>query len=178
MSAAARGRRAAHRADRMHAKEPGERTGSRPKPPEAGARSASLEPGRAPGYSDHHSCSIPRRRLEDAARDQEHGVRARRPGGRCSTISSGADCERRSWSSSTAHRASKRRWRRCQPVPNVEQAGIKSDFAFPPKSSFARVQPARLRHRLIFPRALNILRTNVEIYSLNAGMRLPRAKRF
>src|SRR5208337_3951318 len=29
---------------------PGERTGSRPKPPEAGARSASLEPGRAPGY--------------------------------------------------------------------------------------------------------------------------------
>ena len=30
-----------------------------------------------------------------------------RPGVRCSTISSGADCERRSWSSSTARRASK-----------------------------------------------------------------------
>src|SRR5277367_4641403 len=58
MSAAARGRRAAHRADRMHAQKTGERTGSRPKPPEAGARSASLEPGRAPGYSDHHSCSL------------------------------------------------------------------------------------------------------------------------
>ena len=44
---------------------------------------------------------------EDAARDQEHGRgRRRRPGVRCSTISSGADCERRSWSSSTARRAS------------------------------------------------------------------------
>jgi hypothetical protein len=51
MSEASRGRRAAHRADRMDAKEPGERMGSRPKPPEAGARSASLEPGRPPGYS-------------------------------------------------------------------------------------------------------------------------------
>ncbi len=50
MSAPSRGRRAAHCADRMQAKKPGERTGSRPKPPEAGARSASLEPGRAPGY--------------------------------------------------------------------------------------------------------------------------------
>jgi hypothetical protein len=58
MSAAARGRRSAHCADRMHAQKTGERTGSRPKPPEAGARSASLEPGRAPGYSDHHSCSL------------------------------------------------------------------------------------------------------------------------
>ena len=52
MSGPSRGRRAAHRADRLDAKKPGERTGSRPKPPEAGARSASLEPGRAPGYSD------------------------------------------------------------------------------------------------------------------------------
>src|SRR5208282_776926 len=50
MSETSHGRRAAHRADRMNAKKPGERTGSRPKPPEAGARSASLEPGRAPGY--------------------------------------------------------------------------------------------------------------------------------
>jgi hypothetical protein len=57
MSAAAGGRRAAHCADRMHAQKTGERTGSRPKPPEAGAQRASLEPGRAPGYSDHHSCS-------------------------------------------------------------------------------------------------------------------------
>ena len=44
------------------------------------------------------------------------GGKARRPGVRCSTISSGADCERRSWSSSTARRASKRRWRRCGPT--------------------------------------------------------------
>ena len=44
------------------------------------------------------------------------GGEARRPGGRCSTISSGADCERRSWSSSTARRAWKRRWRRCGPT--------------------------------------------------------------
>ena len=36
------------------------------------------------------------------------GGKARRPGVRCSTISSGADCERRSWSSSTARRASKK----------------------------------------------------------------------
>ena len=43
-------------------------------------------------------------------------ARARRPGARCSTISSGADCERRSWSWSTARRASKRRWRRCGPT--------------------------------------------------------------
>ena len=35
--------------DRMSANLPGERTGSRPKPPKAGARSASLEPGRTPG---------------------------------------------------------------------------------------------------------------------------------
>ena len=56
MSGPSRGRRAAHRADRLNAQMPGERTGSRPKPPEAGARSASLEPGRAPGYSDQYSC--------------------------------------------------------------------------------------------------------------------------
>ena len=49
------------RADRMHAKKPSERTGSRPKPPKAGAQSASLEPSRAPGYPDHHSCSPPLR---------------------------------------------------------------------------------------------------------------------
>jgi transposase-like protein len=35
---------------------------------------------------------------------------------RCSTISSGVDCRRRSWSSSTARRVSKRRWRRCGPT--------------------------------------------------------------
>ena len=56
MSGPSRGRRAAHRADRLNAQMPGERTGSGPKPPEAGARSASLEPGRAPGYSDQYSC--------------------------------------------------------------------------------------------------------------------------
>ena len=54
---ASRGRRSAHRADPLLAKETGGRTGSRPKPPEAGARSASLEPGRAPGYANLHSCS-------------------------------------------------------------------------------------------------------------------------
>ena len=43
-------------------------------------------------------------------------ARARRPGARCSTISCGADCQRRSWSSSTARRVSKRRWRRCGPT--------------------------------------------------------------
>jgi hypothetical protein len=37
-------------------KKPGERTGSRPQPPEAGARRASLDPGRAPGYRELHSC--------------------------------------------------------------------------------------------------------------------------
>jgi hypothetical protein len=58
MSAAAPGRRAAHCADRMHVQKTGERTGSRPKPPKAGAQRASLEPGRAPGYSNHHSCSL------------------------------------------------------------------------------------------------------------------------
>src|ERR1700728_4297825 len=42
--------------------------------------------------------------------------KARRPRVRCSTIWSGADCERPRWSSSTAHRASKRRWRRCGPT--------------------------------------------------------------
>ncbi len=56
MSEASRGRRAAHRADCMDAKKTGERTGSRPKPPKAAARSASLEPGRAPGYAELHSC--------------------------------------------------------------------------------------------------------------------------
>src|SRR5437868_1264249 len=37
----------------------GQRTGSRPQPPEAGARSASLEPGRSPVYFQH-SCSVGR----------------------------------------------------------------------------------------------------------------------
>ena len=41
---------AALRVDRMKAKQTGERTGSRPQPPEAVPRSASLEPGRSPGY--------------------------------------------------------------------------------------------------------------------------------
>jgi len=36
--------------DRMNASQTGGRPGSRPQPPEAGARSASLEPGRSPGY--------------------------------------------------------------------------------------------------------------------------------
>src|SRR5438874_7781337 len=38
------------RVDCMNAEQTGERTGSRPKPPKAGARSASLEPGRSPVY--------------------------------------------------------------------------------------------------------------------------------
>jgi len=42
--------RSAPGVDRMKANQPGERMGSRPKPPQAGARSARLEPGRAPGY--------------------------------------------------------------------------------------------------------------------------------
>ena len=50
MTNASVGRRAAQRADRMTSSQTGERTGSRPKPPKAGARSASLEPGRSPGY--------------------------------------------------------------------------------------------------------------------------------
>jgi hypothetical protein len=37
-------------ADGLVAHQPGEPTGSRPQPPKAGARSASLEPGRSPGY--------------------------------------------------------------------------------------------------------------------------------
>ena len=37
-------------ADGLVAQQPGERMGSRPQPPKAGARSASLEPGRSPGY--------------------------------------------------------------------------------------------------------------------------------
>ena len=55
--ATTRGRRPG--VDRMQTKQTGARTGSRPKPPEAGAQSASLEPGRAPGYSSNknHSCS-------------------------------------------------------------------------------------------------------------------------
>src|SRR5439155_2716615 len=36
----------------------GQRTGSRPQPPEAGARSASLEPGRSPVYFQHSCSSI------------------------------------------------------------------------------------------------------------------------
>ena len=42
--------RSALGADRMMRYLPGERSGSRPKPPQAVARSASLEPGRSPGY--------------------------------------------------------------------------------------------------------------------------------
>jgi transposase len=64
------GRRAAHRADRLHAKKTGERTGSRPKPPKAGARSASPEAGRAPGYRQtsqlHTPALSPRRASKDA----------------------------------------------------------------------------------------------------------------
>ena len=59
MSEPSRSRRAAHRADRMDAQKTGERTGSRPKPPEAGARNASFEPDRAPGYLEPHSCCRP-----------------------------------------------------------------------------------------------------------------------
>jgi hypothetical protein len=40
----------APRADSLYAKQAGERTGSRPQPPKAGARSASLEAGRSPAY--------------------------------------------------------------------------------------------------------------------------------
>jgi hypothetical protein len=36
-------------ADGLESNQTGERTGSRPQPPQAGARSASLEPGRSPG---------------------------------------------------------------------------------------------------------------------------------
>jgi hypothetical protein len=43
MSQPSSGRWAAHRAARLDAKKTGERTGSRPQPPESGARSASLE---------------------------------------------------------------------------------------------------------------------------------------
>ena len=57
MSQISSGRRSAPRADVLQAKKTADRTGSRPKPPEAGARSASLEPGRAPGYANLHSCS-------------------------------------------------------------------------------------------------------------------------
>ena len=58
-----------------------------------------------------------RRRPEDAARDQEHG-RGRRGGLACAARRSrpARIAERRSWSSSTARRASKRRWRRCGPT--------------------------------------------------------------
>src|SRR5439155_17651478 len=42
--------RSAPAVDRMTANQPGEPTGSRPQPSKAGAPSARLEPGRAPGY--------------------------------------------------------------------------------------------------------------------------------
>src|SRR5256885_10745134 len=42
--------------ERMAVLKTGQRRGSRPQPPEAGARSASLEPGRSPVYFQH-SCS-------------------------------------------------------------------------------------------------------------------------
>jgi putative transposase len=41
------------------------------------------------------------------------GGKAKPPGARCSTTWSSADCRRRTWSSPTARRAWKRRWRRC-----------------------------------------------------------------
>ena len=64
--ATTRGRRPG--VDRMQTKQTGARTGSRPKPPEAGAQSASLEPGRAPGYSSNknHSCSPAARERADS----------------------------------------------------------------------------------------------------------------
>src|SRR5262249_60147585 len=46
------------RVDCMNAEQTGERTGSRPKPPKAGARSASLEPDRSSVYLSQHSCSV------------------------------------------------------------------------------------------------------------------------
>jgi hypothetical protein len=46
-------------AERLKAIETGERTGSRPQPPKAGARSASLEPGRAPGYFASITVALP-----------------------------------------------------------------------------------------------------------------------
>src|SRR5205823_1002927 len=42
--------------ERMAVLKTGQRTGSRPQPPEAGARSASLEPGRSPVYFQHSCC--------------------------------------------------------------------------------------------------------------------------
>ena len=54
--------RSALRVDRMDANQPDERTGSRPQSPQAGARSASLEPGRSPGYPPLSSQLLPRTR--------------------------------------------------------------------------------------------------------------------
>ena len=56
MSQPSPGRRAAHRADRLDAKKAGERTGSRPKPAKAGARSAALSPAEHRATAKHHSC--------------------------------------------------------------------------------------------------------------------------
>src|SRR5271166_2227371 len=53
--------RSARCVERLKTTQTGERRGSRPKPPKAGARSASLEPGRSPGYAYLHSCSPARR---------------------------------------------------------------------------------------------------------------------
>ncbi len=59
MTDTANSRLAALRADGMTATQTGERTGSRPKPPKAEAQSASLEPGRAPGYPPFNTVASP-----------------------------------------------------------------------------------------------------------------------
>jgi hypothetical protein len=56
MSETWRGRRAAHCADRLDAQKPGERTGSRPKPPVAGARAPALSPADHRATAKLHSC--------------------------------------------------------------------------------------------------------------------------
>jgi hypothetical protein len=53
MSAGRHPLRSALGADRMDANQTGAWTGSRPQPPQAVAQSASLEPGRAPGYPSY-----------------------------------------------------------------------------------------------------------------------------
>jgi hypothetical protein len=75
MSEASHGRRAAHRADRMDAKKTGERTGSRPQPPEAGARRASLCAGhvRRPG-GESPLCNLVEVKHERSARAEPRGT--------------------------------------------------------------------------------------------------------
>ena len=48
-------------ADCLKSIQTGERSGSRPKPPEAVARSASIEPGRSPGYAFNFTVALPHR---------------------------------------------------------------------------------------------------------------------